>query len=142
MDTQSSHLFVYGSLRLGFHDPAYSYLSRYFHFIGEGSVQGKFYFNGSYPVAVETTEDKFITGDLYAFNDLDEFNWVMIQLDDYEGLNVDPGEKTLYKRALVKVFINEIPTTAWIYWFNGSIDNMPEMNPGEIAKYLQQHKKI
>lgn len=142
MTTQANRLFVYGSLRVGFRDPKYSYVSKYFHLLGEGIVQGKFYFNGSIPVAVPTEDKQFITGDLYELNNPDEFKWVMVQLDDYEGLNVEPGERPLYQRELVAVLINAHPSMAWIYWYNGSIDNMRELDASEVTKYLQQQKKL
>lgn len=141
MNTQATRLFVYGSLRIGFRNPDYSYLSKYFHLLGEGTVQGKFYFNGSSPVAVPTEDKQFITGDLYELNTPDEFKWVMVQLDDYEGLNVEPGERPLYKRELVAILKNGHPSMAWIYWYNGSVDNMMELDATEITKYLQQQKK-
>jgi hypothetical protein len=93
------------------------------------------------PVAVPSEEEEFITGDLYELNDTDDFDWVIIQLDDYEGLNVEPGERPLYKRGLVTVLHNVQPTQAWIYWFNGSVDNMAELDAAEVSRYLQQQNK-
>lgn len=58
-------LFVYGSLRSGFHSPVYEYISRFFKFIGEAKVQGKLFDMGSYPAGVPTTEDSLIIGELY-----------------------------------------------------------------------------
>lgn len=141
MNTQATRLFVYGSLRIGFRDPAYSYLSKYFHFLGEGTVQGKFYFNGTTPVAVPTDEENYITGELYELNNQDEFKWVMVQLDDYEGLNVEPGEKPLYKRELVAILLNGHPSMAWIYWYNGSVENMMELDAAAVSNYMEQQKK-
>lgn len=138
---QPVRLFVYGSLRVGFRDPDYGYLSKHFHLLGEGVVQGKFYFNGSSPVAVPTDEELFITGDLYELNNPDEFKWVIGQLDDYEGLNVEAGERPLYKRELVAILINNHPSMAWIYWYNGSVENMPGLDAAEVSKYLQQQRK-
>ena len=45
-------LFVYGSLRSGFHSPVYDYIRRYFDFIGEGRVKGKIFDMGDYAAAV------------------------------------------------------------------------------------------
>lgn len=141
MNTQATFFFVYGSLRVGFRDPAYSYLSKYFHFVGEGTVQGKFYLNGSTPVALPTDVKEFIAGDLYELNNPEELKWILVQLDDYEGLNVEPGEMPLYKRELVEVLINSQSITAWIYWYNGSLDNLTDLDETELTKYLQQQKK-
>jgi len=141
MAPNSFQLFVYGSLRSGFRNPAYEYLTRYFKLLGEAVVQGKFYDKGEYPVAVPAPGDDFITGELYEANNPQEFDWAITQLDDYEGLYVENGEKPWYRRALVDVFQNGAPSKAWIYWYNGSTEGMPEISTGDVLKYLQQKNK-
>ncbi len=141
METTTYQLFVYGSLRSGFRNPAYQYLTQHFHLVGEAVVQGKFFDKGPHPVAIPSTDESFITGELYMFNNPEEFNWVIQQLDDYEGINVEPGETAMYKRELVRVFHETIPSVAWIYWYNGSVDGMKEISTGDVLKYLQQINK-
>jgi gamma-glutamylcyclotransferase (GGCT)/AIG2-like uncharacterized protein YtfP len=141
MDNDTYQLFVYGSLRSGFRNPVYNYLTRYFHLVGDAVVKGKLYDMGEYPVAIETNEDKFISGELYAVNSPAEFSWAIAQLDDYEGLNVEAGEKPLYKREEVTAFINGQGSKAWVYWFNGDISNCPEIESGDLMQYLQQKNK-
>ncbi|HMJ47417.1 MAG TPA: gamma-glutamylcyclotransferase family protein [Ferruginibacter sp.] len=140
MDPVTYHLFVYGSLRSGFRNPAYAYLTKYFHLKGEALVRGKVFDNG-YPVAVPDSKDSFISGELYEFNNPDEFAWVIAQLDDYEGLNVEEGQLPLYKRAIADAFQNGVATKAWIYWFNGSVAGMKEISPGDLMKFLQEKNK-
>ena len=141
MQTPSQQLFVYGSLRSGFRNPVYQYLTKYFRLVGEAVVHGKFYDKGPFPVAIPIDGDSFITGELYAVNNPEEFNWAIEQLDDYEGLNVEPGEKPLYKRELVTVFREGAPSLAWIYWYNESIEGMKEIATGDVLKYLQEKNK-
>ena len=141
MQTPTYQLFVYGSLRSGFRNPAYEYLTRYFHLMGEAVVQGKFYDKGPYPVAIPSTDESFINGELYHLNNPEEFNWAIEQLDDYEGLNVEAGEKQLYKRELVTVFQEGKPSLAWVYWYNDSVQGMEEIATGDVLKYLQQKNK-
>ncbi len=131
-----SLLFVYGSLRLGFKDPAYEYLSKFFRLVGEGKVRGKFYARGDIPVAVTTSENSYIPGDLYELLDSDDFKWVMAQLDDYEGINVEAGETPLYTRSLIKVNIAGEEKEAWIYWYNGNIQTLPPLEADEVTKRL------
>lgn len=140
MDTHSNLFFLYGSLRVGFRDPNYSYLSKYFHAKGEASVRGKFYFNGSTPVAVQT-ETGLLTGDVYELNDPEDFKWVAVQLDDYEGLNVEAGETPLYKRELVSIDLDGKPAQAWIYWYNRPVADFIELDAAEIAAYLKEQSK-
>ena len=129
-------LFVYGSLRSGFRNPAYAYLTKYFHLIGEALVRGRIYFNGDTPVAVPTADEHSISGELYELNKPDEFEWAIGQLDDYEGLNVMPGEMPRYRRDRVEVKREGRSTESWIYWYNGDVHGMPEIESGEVLKYL------
>ena len=138
MSTTSYKIFVYGSLRSGFRNPAYEYLTRYFKYSGEALVKGKFFDAGSHPVALATNDEHFILGELYTMNSEEEFSWAFTQLDDYEGLNVEVGETPLYKRSLVEVYQNGETQIAWIYWYNQSIDGMPEIETGDVMRYLQQ----
>ena len=141
MNNNIYQLFVYGSLRSGFRNPVYQYLTKYFHLLGEAIVKGKLYDKGDFPVAVATIEEKFISGELYEVNDPAEFSWAIEQLDDYEGMNVETGEQPLYIRESVTAYQNGRPTTAWIYWFNGSISGLPEIASGDLLQYLQQKNK-
>ncbi len=138
MSTTSHKIFVYGSLRSGFRNPAYEYLTRYFKYSGEALVKGKFFDAGSHPVALPTEDEHFILGELYSMNSEDEFSWAFEQLDDYEGLHVEPGETPLYRRDLVEVFQNGETKTAWIYWYNLRVEGMPEIETGDVMRYLQQ----
>lgn len=133
---RNHYLFVYGSLRSGFRNPAYKYLTQFFHLIGEALVKGRTYFNGTMPVAVPTKDEHFISGELYELNNPGEFEWAMGQLDDYEGLNVLPGEKSPYRRDMVEVTREGKTTTSWIYWYNGDVKGMQEIEAGEVLKYL------
>ncbi len=138
MATPIYNLFVYGSLRSGFRNPAYQYLTQYFTYQGEALVKGNLYNAGSHPVAVPAIVDNFITGELYCLNNLDEFSWAFEQLDDYEGLHVEPGETPLYKRELAEVYQNGKTQTAYIYWYNKNIDTFKKIETGDVLKYIQQ----
>lgn len=141
MSTEIYNLFVYGSLRSGFRNPVYDYLTRYFRLRGEAVVRGKLYDLGEFPVAKATTEDKFISGELYTINDPREFSWAIGQLDDYEGLNAEEGEIAPYKREEVIAYQDGQPVMAWIYWFNGNVDGKPAIESGDLIQYLQQKNK-
>ncbi|MGG9964712.1 gamma-glutamylcyclotransferase family protein [Ferruginibacter sp. SUN106] len=142
MNNETYQLFVYGSLRSGFQHAAYQYIARYFHLIGDAKVNGKLYDKGDYPVAVPATEEKFIVGELYGITNPSEFSYAIGQLDDYEGLYVEAGETPLFKRETVMVHCNNQQYTAWIYWFNGSVDGLPEIATGDVLLYLQQQNKL
>src|SRR5690606_28796804 len=96
-------LFVYGSLRSGFPNTAYEYISRYFQLVSPGEIKGALYDMGEYAVAVPAAGDGTIKGELYQIKDPDEFYWALGQLDDYEGVSPEPGETALYRRDQAEV---------------------------------------
>ena len=131
------HLFVYGSLRSGFRSPAYEYISRYFNFIGEGRVKGRLFDMGSYPAAIPSDEDHYISGELYSIRDESEFSWAIAQLDDYEGVNVESDEMQLYRRELAEVEAADEKLIAWMYWYNGNVNGKPEIFSGDVLEYIK-----
>ena len=132
-------LFVYGSLRSEFKSHAFEYISRFFSFEGIGRVNGKLFDMGTYPAGVPAA-DAFIVGELYAIRNEPEFSWAMGQLDDYEGVAVEPDEIQLFRRELVDVFTEGAKTIAWIFWYTGSVEGKPLIESGDLIQYLQQKK--
>jgi gamma-glutamylcyclotransferase (GGCT)/AIG2-like uncharacterized protein YtfP len=135
-------IFVYGSLRSGFHHPAYEYISRYFTFKTSATVRGRLYDMGEYPAAVPTNDDSFILGELYQINQPEEFSWAIAQLDDYEGINTEEGESPLYRREIATINANNQTTEAWMYWFNGDTTGKPHIESGDVLQYMQQKNKL
>jgi gamma-glutamylcyclotransferase (GGCT)/AIG2-like uncharacterized protein YtfP len=131
-------IFVYGSLRSGFHSPAYNYVSKYFTLIGAATVKGLLIDMGNYPVAIATNQDKFLVGELYQITHKEAFDFAIAQLDDYEGVNVEDDEEQLYFRTFTEVFVNDTTTTAWVYWFKGDITNNPIVASGDVLKYIEE----
>lgn len=133
-------LFVYGSLRSGFRSPVYEYISRFFTLVGEAKAKGKLYDLGDYPAAIPVSEDYFILGELYTIKSEQEFSWAMAQLDDYEGLNVEANEERLYQRKITDIFINDLATSAWVYWYIGDVTGKPVIASGDILEYMNNKK--
>jgi gamma-glutamylcyclotransferase (GGCT)/AIG2-like uncharacterized protein YtfP len=134
----SYYVFVYGSLRSGFHSPAYQYISNYFNLFGEAKVRGKLFDTGEYPAAIPVQEDSFIKGELYLIKNENEFSWAIAQLDDYEGVVVEKDEQPLYRREMADVYINDAIVPAWIYWYNGDLSGKPVISSGDILDYLKK----
>ncbi len=141
MEASVFNLFVYGSLRSGFRNPAYAYLTQYFQFVSEAVVRGQLFDNGEYPVAVPTQEDHFITGELYQLKDHTDFDWAIKQLDDYEGIDVEEGEQADYVRSITEAYVGGQPHTSWIYWYNMPVSHMEPIETGDLLAYLQQKNK-
>jgi gamma-glutamylcyclotransferase (GGCT)/AIG2-like uncharacterized protein YtfP len=134
-------LFVYGSLRSGFHSPAYEYISRYFDLVGEAKVKGELFDLGTYPAARPSNENKFIIGELYRIRSENEFGWAIGQLDDYEGVHVDFDETQLYQREITEAYVDNKITNAWIYWYVGDIKDKPVIDSGDVLQYMEQKKQ-
>ena len=132
------NLFVYGSLRSGFKSPVYEYISNFFTYNGDAKVKGRLYDMGSYPAGIPDQGNHFIIGELYTAKNAAEFDWAIGQLDDYEGVSVEPDEVQLYRRELTEVFINDQTVAAWIYWFNGNVTGKQAIESGDLMEYMRK----
>ncbi len=140
MNSVNHQLFVYGTLRSGLHHPAYEYISNKFVLAGEARVKGRLYDMGDYPAAIPTKDEYYIVGELYQLKEDQDFSWVIAQIDDYEGVNPEPGEPVLYKREMTHVEIGGKISSAWIYWYNSDISGKPIIESGDVLQYIQQKK--
>jgi gamma-glutamylcyclotransferase (GGCT)/AIG2-like uncharacterized protein YtfP len=144
MKQDEYNLFVYGSLRNGFHHAAHQYISKYFSFVCPGKIKGTLSDMGEYPAATPCDEEQYIVGELYAINNEEEFEWAIDQLDEYEGLfpEEDEGEKVLFRREKTQIFLDNGDTThAWVYWYNGDVEGKPIIASGDVLKYLEEKYK-
>ena len=131
-------LFVYGSLRSGFQNPAYEYISSYFEPMGMGRVKGVLADLGDFPAAVPGDGNTYIVGELYRLKEPAQFSWAFGQLDDYEGVIVEADEAQMYRREVTTVYTDgAAPAEAWIYWYNGSVAGKPLVPSGDIFEYLK-----
>jgi gamma-glutamylcyclotransferase (GGCT)/AIG2-like uncharacterized protein YtfP len=142
MENTAHKLFVYGSLRSGFRHPAYEYVSKYFELVSHARVKGCLYDMGNFPAAMPCKDEAFIVGELYALKDGSDFNWAIEQLDDYEGVNPEEGEKPMYRRELTTVLYDDTSTIAWIYWFNGEVEGHPVIVSGDVLQFFHQKSKL
>lgn len=133
------HLFVYGSLRKGFKNEAYSYLNQFFDIVGQGTTPGVLYDNVNYPVAKPSQlPGDYIVGELYAIKNPHELDYAFMQIDDYEGLFPDDGELPKYSREVTLVDINGIKVPAYVYWYKGDVSPLQRINAHDMLVYLEQ----
>jgi gamma-glutamylcyclotransferase (GGCT)/AIG2-like uncharacterized protein YtfP len=134
-------IFVYGSLRSGFHAPAFEYISRYFDLVCDARVKGYLYDMGEFPAALPTDDEAYLIGELYRIKNEEEFNWAIEQLDAYEGVHSDPEDEAIpYRRDITNVITPNENTIAWIYWFNEPIKDQPIIASGDMLAYMRQQK--
>ncbi len=140
MQQQSTlYFFVYGSLRSGFSSVAYNYISKYFTLVGLAKTKGFLYNMGEFPVAKPSDEEKFIVGELYKINNLEAFDFVFAQLDDYEGTN--ETESNNYVRTITSVIIEDKKIDAWVYWYKGEVNNKHIVPSGDVFDFFKQKNK-
>ena len=115
----SKYLFIYSSLRKGFHNPSHHYITQYFSFVSAAKIKGvEENINGEL-CGTPGGSDSYISGELYKLNDEHDFSFTFGQLDDYEGLDVEVGETPMYRRELTNVYKDDGEIIeAWIYWYN------------------------
>lgn len=130
----SKNLFVYSSLLKGFHKSSYNYITQFFSFSSNAKVKGIASDLEGELFATSSENNSFIEGELYSLNDEHDFSYVIGQLDDYEGLIVEQGEKPAYRRELATVYKDDGELTkAWIYWFNGDVSGKSIVASGDIV---------
>jgi gamma-glutamylcyclotransferase (GGCT)/AIG2-like uncharacterized protein YtfP len=143
MQQQVFQIFVYGSLRSGFHAPAFEYISRYFDLVSDARVKGYLYDMGEFPAALPTDDDAYLIGELYRIKHEEEFHWAIEQLDAYEGVHSEPEDEAIpYRRDLATVYTANENEIAWIYWFNEPIKDQPIIPSGDMLEYMRQQKKL
>lgn len=133
------YLFVYGSLRSGFSAVAYNYISKYFTLVGLSKAKGQLYDMGEYPVAKPVNEEKYVIGELYKINNPEAFDFVFAQLDDYEGTN--EAEENNYVRTITSVFIDDNNVDAWVYWYNGDVNEKQIVPSGDVFDFFNHKNK-
>jgi gamma-glutamylcyclotransferase (GGCT)/AIG2-like uncharacterized protein YtfP len=55
-------------------------------------------------------------------------------LDAYEGYDPDREAASLYVRRRVSLAVPR-ETTAWVYWYNGPVEDAPRVTSGDWAAY-------
>jgi gamma-glutamylcyclotransferase (GGCT)/AIG2-like uncharacterized protein YtfP len=132
-ESQTSKLFVYGTLRQGF-EP-HTYLRRQSaRFLGQGIITGRLYDLGEYPGAVPSD----LPGDeLY---DLPDPHAHLQVLDEVEEFDPDHPETSLFVRrpAEVRLKTGE-KVEAWVYFLSRKPRNGRLIPSGDFAAAHSQH---
>lgn len=135
-NTQSTYLFVYGTLMSGMENPFSATLQKSANYVGSASVHGLLFdYNEEYPCAVCSIYKKdLIYGELYK---LSQPNSVLLELDAYEDCHYDEPGKSLYIRCIVPIVKhNEAKQIyAWMYFWNQPIVSLREISHGDYRKH-------
>src|SRR6201987_5988756 len=113
----SDRLFVYGTLRRGFHHPMAKLLSANADFIGEATCRGKLYLVRHYPGLVLSEDaDDIVHGELFRLRVCDS---LLREFDMYEACGEGFAPPTEYVREMLQVTLADgTASEAWTYVYN------------------------
>ena len=127
-----THLFVYGSLRVGSPHPLARRLAAGARHVGTGWIAGRLYDLGPYPAAVTVASGRErVVGDVFAFRD----DRLLAALDAYEGCAPHQREPRDYVRTPVEVRLRRGIVTAWAYLFAGDPAGRRIVPSGDYSAY-------
>jgi gamma-glutamylcyclotransferase (GGCT)/AIG2-like uncharacterized protein YtfP len=104
--------------------------------VGPATARGTLYDLGDYPAGIPSQENTII-GELYAAKSEADFNWAIAQLDDYEGLHLEEGEHSKYRREIATITHNGIESLSWIYWYTGNVSGERIIPSGDVMDYVR-----
>ncbi len=121
-------VFVYGTLQKGL---VRHYALEQANFLGYGTIKATLYDLGSYPGIKEGDFDVY--GELY---EVDET--ILKELDKIEAYYPEFPEKSHYirKEVQVKMQIDDSIQTAFVYYYNGKVDESNLIPSGNYKVYL------
>jgi len=92
-------------------------------------LRGRMYNVGAFPALVHGGNE--ITCELYQITDQN----CMERFDAIEGYRHEGSKNNLYNRESVTVEVNGEEVEAWIYYWNGGVNNMEEIDCGDWLEY-------
>jgi gamma-glutamylcyclotransferase (GGCT)/AIG2-like uncharacterized protein YtfP len=126
-ETQTTHLFVYGTLRKAVGHPMYRILDEYGIFEGMALFRGKLYDLGRFPgVVASGNATGRVIGEIYRLRPAAK---ALEQLDSYEGEQ--------FRRERISVRPNgKSAIRAWIYLYTGRVDSHSCIHSGDYVAFL------
>lgn len=129
-------LFVYGTLRRGFSNPARNVLEEHARWLSTAVMRGILYEIYGYPGAVLSDDpEDLVTGDLYEVENPD---FIFSVLDDYEECNTNHQEPHEYRRKKLRVHLqNGDVTEAWVYLYEWDVSDKMRILSGDYLNYRE-----
>ncbi|WP_375585676.1 gamma-glutamylcyclotransferase [Cyclobacterium xiamenense] len=131
------NLFVYGTLRKGFSHPMAKILEERCQYLGTGTIQGRLFDRGPYPVAVLSPDpEHFVHGDVYALSTEER---MLALMDDYEGVGEWLKTGVRFERKQIRVVLADgSRTTAWAYLHSGYTDHFVPIPGGDYLAFKRR----
>ena len=130
-------LFVYGTLLRGSASVESWQRRVQAEFAGRGRIKGKLYDLGEYPGAIADAE-QVVRGEVYELRSPDDAVKILDELDEYEGYFPLRPKKSLFVRRVTSVVMDDGGNTkAWVYFFNGPVDENDLIPGGDYRSNLK-----
>ncbi len=130
------YLFVYGTLRRGSGNDLCHFLEEHAEFVGYANYQGQLYEVDYYPGAVPSDNPlDQVRGELYRLPPLEQADFVLSILDDYEEYGPAFQAPTEFVRRVQRVqFESGESVLAWVYLYNRVTDKLKKLCSGDFIK--------
>ncbi|GAB4519269.1 MAG: gamma-glutamylcyclotransferase [Amphiplicatus sp.] len=136
---RADYLFVYGTLRRGAGAPLAARLARQAVFIGPGRFRGRLYLAKRYPAAIDSADPgDVVHGDLYRIGD---DPGLIAALDAYEGFDPAALNRGGWRRCARPVECARRCICAWIYLYDGFIDETARIEGGDYLVARQAGRR-
>ncbi|HTX66880.1 MAG TPA: gamma-glutamylcyclotransferase family protein [Opitutaceae bacterium] len=130
-------LFTYGTLRRAAGHAAHRLLADSAEIVGHGTVRGRLYDAGEFPVLVPDPLGPAVTGEVYRVFGPPS---VFIKLDHYEGFEPESPDTSEFRRDFVTVHMSDgRAVTAWAYVYQRPLFDLHPIPHGDYARYLREN---
>jgi len=130
-------LFTYGTLRRAAGHAAHRLLADSAEIVGHGTVRGRLYDAGEFPVLVPDLQGDAVTGEVYRVIGPPS---VFIKLDHYEGFEPESPDTSEFRRDFVTVHMSDgRAVTAWAYVYQRPLFDLHPIPHGDYARYLREN---
>jgi gamma-glutamylcyclotransferase (GGCT)/AIG2-like uncharacterized protein YtfP len=130
-------LFVYGTLLQPGNEFA-DYLNQHCTYITSGKIRGILYDSGQYPgLVIPEGIHNLIHGSIFKLRHPEQNLKV---IDDYEGFGPGQEQPNLFVRITKPVETNNDIIEAWVYLYNLSIADLPQITSGNYSEYIKAKK--
>lgn len=140
MENSNQYLFVYGTLLSDYGNPeSHSFIEKYAEFVGKARLEAKMYMVDYYPGIVPCCngEKYYVKGELYKLKEPEKLFSFLDKYEEYNPMDPDHSE---YVRKEAKVLLKNTneEITAWVYYFNQSVDDLEFLPKGD---FLNEYHK-
>jgi len=128
------HVFFYGTLMTGFNRPGRQRVDSMLTLTGRGRIRAALFDLGIYPAAVPADDDSMVRGEVYHMRDVDA---VLLVLDEIEGFRPNEPERSLYRRIVTSVTLDDgRELAAWAYFYNAPLGRAERISSGDYLVHL------